>query len=72
MRRAQTRPALRAPIPHPNPHTEVNAMKTIDPTYADWMVTITYRAMNARLQTPPAPHHTLRPETVDRTSSQDQ
>jgi small conductance mechanosensitive channel len=50
----------------------VNAMKTIDPTYADWMVTITYRAMNARLQTPPAPHHTLRPETVDRTSSQDQ
>jgi small conductance mechanosensitive channel len=25
----------------------VNAMKTLDPAYADWMVTVTYRAMNA-------------------------
>jgi hypothetical protein len=24
----------------------VNAMKTFDPNYADWMVTVTYRAMN--------------------------
>ena len=30
----------------------VNAMKTIDPNYADWMVTVTYRAM-----TPHANHH---------------
>jgi small conductance mechanosensitive channel len=25
----------------------VNAMKTVDPAYADWMVTVTYRAMNS-------------------------
>lgn len=30
----------------------VAAMKTLDPAYADWMVTITYRAMSTRLEDP--------------------
>jgi small conductance mechanosensitive channel len=33
----------------------VNAMKTIDPAYADWMVTVTYRAMTPKhVSEPPA------------------